>query len=28
LNRPDRQRAMGGGQQKTLPFREQLLMTR
>jgi len=23
LNRPDRQRAMGGGQQKTLPFREQ-----
>ena len=27
LDRPDRQRAIGGGQQKTLPFREQLLMT-
>lgn len=27
LERPDRQRAIGGGQRKTLPFREQLLMT-
>lgn len=27
LNRPDRQRAIGGGQQKALLFREQLLMT-
>lgn len=27
LNRPNRQRAIGGGQQKTLSFREQLLMT-
>lgn len=27
LDRPDRQRASGGGQRKTLPFREQLLMT-
>lgn len=27
LDRPDRKRAIGGGQQKTLPFREQLLLT-
>ncbi len=27
LDRPDRKRAIGGGQRKTLPFREQLLMT-
>jgi hypothetical protein len=27
LERPNRQRAIGGGRQKTLPFREQLLMT-
>jgi hypothetical protein len=27
LERPDRKRAMGGGQSQTLPFREQLLMT-
>jgi hypothetical protein len=27
LDRPDRKRAIGGGQSKTLPFREQLLMT-
>jgi len=27
LDRPDRKRAMGGGQSQTLPFREQLLMT-
>jgi hypothetical protein len=27
LDRPDRKRAIGGGQPKTLPFREQLLMT-
>lgn len=27
LERPDRQRAIGGGRSKTLPFREQLLMT-
>ena len=27
LNRPDRQRAIGGGQRQTLPFREQLLLT-
>lgn len=27
LDRPDRKRAMGGGQAQTLPFREQLLMT-
>ena len=27
LERPNRQRAIGGGQQKSLPFREQLLMT-
>ena len=27
LNRPDRKRAIGGGLQKTLPFREQLLLT-
>lgn len=27
LNRPNRHRAIGGGQQKTLSFREQLLMT-
>ena len=27
LDRSDRQRAIGGGQRKTLPFREQLLMT-
>lgn len=27
LDRPDRKRAIGGGQHKTLPFREQLLMT-
>ncbi len=27
LARPDRKRAEGGGRQKTLPFREQLLMT-
>lgn len=27
LERPNRQRAIGGGRQQTLPFREQLLMT-
>lgn len=27
LDRPDRKRAIGGGQSKTLPFREQLLLT-
>jgi len=27
LNRPDRKRAIGGGQRQTLPFREQLLLT-